>query len=99
MTVKAERPMRMSLPPISEHGPIRGYRGALQQAEGIIGSFGSVIVEDAAPQIRERALRGTFWGGAWRGIFANALYTLGLIAVVVILTWVGVDLLSIMNGS
>jgi hypothetical protein len=74
-------------------------KGTLEQAEGIMGTFSAVVVESASPEIREDALRGSFWEGVWRNIAANALYTLGLIAIVVILKWAGVDLLSLFKSS
>ncbi|KAB0676717.1 hypothetical protein [Aureimonas leprariae] len=69
-----------------------------EQANGIVLAFGGFLVEENAPRIREEALRGTFWKAVGVSIFAAALYTLGLIALLVILRIAGVDILSILTS-
>lgn len=65
------------------------------QAESALAAYAQNAVEEARPGIREEALRGTFRGGVWQSIVANAIYTLALIAIVLILRWSGVDLIGL----
>lgn len=69
------------------------------QAGGVLAQFADGAISDATPGIVEEALKGGFWRSVGQSITANALYTLGLIAVVVILKWAGIDLLSIVSAS
>lgn len=66
-----------------------------EQAGGVLVEFAQGAVADAKPQIVEQALKGSLWRTIWQSIIANGTYTLLLIAVVVILRWAGVDLLSL----
>ncbi len=65
------------------------------QAAGVLAQFAEGAVSDAKPTIVEHALKGTASRAIWQAIFANAIYTLMLIAVVIILDRAGVDLLSL----
>ncbi len=69
------------------------------QAAGVLAQFAEGAVSDAKPGIVEAALKGGFWRSVGQSIAANVLYTLGLIALVVVLKWAGVDLLSIVSAS
>jgi hypothetical protein len=73
-------------------------RGLADQAEGVLATYASTVVEAARPQIREEAIRGTFWAGVGLSITANAIYTIGLIVLLVILRYAGLDLLSIITA-
>lgn len=73
-------------------------RGLADQAEGVLGAYASTVVDAARPQIREDAIRGTFWSGVGLSIAANAFYTVGLILLLIILRYAGVDLLSILTA-
>lgn len=66
-----------------------------RQAEQILKAFASDAVVEATPEIERAAQKDRFWPSVWTSIFANMLYTLFLIALVIILRRAGVDLLSI----
>ena len=67
------------------------------QAGGVLAQFAEGAVADAKPTIVEHALRGNFTRALWQAIAANAVYTLILVAIVVILGWAGVDMLSLLE--
>ena len=69
------------------------------QAAGVLAQFAEGAVSDAKPAIVEHALKGTALRSIWQSIVANAIYTLILIAVVIILRRAGIDLLSMAGGS
>src|SRR5262245_4110293 len=49
-------------------------------------------------EILQEVLHGSFWRSVWPSVFASALYTLALIALVVIASRAGVDLLGIIDS-
>lgn len=65
------------------------------QAAGVLVGFADGAIADAKADIVAEALRGSFWGSVWQSIFANAVYTLILIALVLVLAFAGVDLLGL----
>jgi hypothetical protein len=69
------------------------------QAGSVLAEFADGAVSDAKPAIVEAALKGNFWRSVGQSIAANIFYTLGLIAVVLVLRWAGVDLLSIVSAG
>jgi hypothetical protein len=71
--------------------------GARDQAESIIGAYGASVIQDAAPGIREDALRGRFWQSVWPSMMAALLYTLILFAVAIALKFLGIDVLGIIE--
>ncbi|WP_194164507.1 hypothetical protein [Microvirga thermotolerans] len=73
-------------------------RGLEEQAESVLGNFATSVVEDNTPKIREDALKGTSTRAIVLSIVANALYTLLLIGILIILRVSGVDLLSILGA-
>lgn len=72
--------------------------GLRQEAAGVLAEFAETVVDEEAPRIREGALRGTFVRGVGQSMLATLLYTLLLIAVVVILTVIGIDLQAALNA-
>ncbi len=68
--------------------------GWKQQADNALASFGDSVIEDATPQIREDALRGTTARAISTSMVANFLYTLLLIFVSWILYVGGVDIIG-----
>lgn len=62
------------------------------QAAAALAEFAEDAVENARPEIVEEALRGSFWASVGQSIFANALYTLVLVALVLVLAFAGVDI-------
>lgn len=73
-------------------------RGNQEQAESVLGTFATSIIEDASPQIREDALRGTFWQSVGTSMFAALLYTVLLLAIVIVAQVAGVDIVSIFDS-
>ncbi|HVV95434.1 MAG TPA: hypothetical protein VHD15_18645 [Hyphomicrobiales bacterium] len=69
--------------------------GKRKEASDLLARFSRVVIEAAKPEIREDALRGRFWTTVWQAIFANALYTVFLIAIAFILSIAGIDILGI----
>ena len=72
--------------------------GVRKEADAVIGDFVGSVLESNAPRIREDALRGTFWSAVGRSMFAALLYTLLLIAALVVAQVAGVDIVSIVSG-
>jgi hypothetical protein len=68
------------------------------QAAGVLAQFAEGAVSDAKPGIVEHALKGTAWRSILQSILANAIYTLMLIVIVVILKRAGIDLISLASG-
>ena len=68
------------------------------QAVGVLAQFAEGAVSDAKPGIVEHALKGTAGRSVLHSIIANAIYTLVLIVIVVILKRAGIDLLSLASG-
>ena len=68
------------------------------QAAGVLAQFAEGAVSDAKPGIVEHALKGTAGRSVLHSIMANAIYTLVLIVIVVILKRAGIDLLSLASG-
>lgn len=69
-----------------------------EQAGGVLVEFAQGAVADAKPGIVEEALKGHFWRSVTQSIAANAIYTVILIVLVVILKRAGIDLLSLAQG-
>jgi len=69
------------------------------QAGSVLAEFADGAISEAKPSIVEEALKGGFWRSVIQSIAANTLYTLGLIAIVLVLKWAGVDLLSIVSAG
>lgn len=68
------------------------------QAAGVLAQFAEGAVSDAKPAIVEHALKGTAGRSILQSILANAIYTLILIVIVVILKRAGIDLISFASG-
>lgn len=72
---------------------------ALQtQATGVLAQFAAGAVDDARPEILREALRGSAWKSVGLSIAANVIYTLLLVAVVLVLAYAGVDILGIVSN-
>ena len=63
-------------------------------ADAALSAFGETVIENARPGIVEAALKGNWVSSIWQSMAANALYTLALLATVIILKAAGIDLLS-----
>lgn len=68
------------------------------QAAGVLSQFAGGVVSDARPEIVEETLKGTFWKAVVQSIVANAIYTVILIAIALILGAAGIDLLEIVTA-
>lgn len=69
------------------------------RAWAALGAFGESLVVDARPGILKEALRGRFWPTIGLAMFASFLYTLVLIASVLLLRWAGVDALGVLEKA
>jgi hypothetical protein len=58
----------------------------------------SGLFENQRAEILREALHGSFWRSVWPSMLASAIYTLALIALVVIASRAGVDLLGIIES-
>lgn len=72
-------------------------RGLEQQADATLAAFAEIVVAEATPAIRENALRGTSGKSIWLSISANAIYTLILISLALVLAWSGIDLIGLLQ--
>jgi hypothetical protein len=73
--------------------------GKREQAETILAEYANAVVEAATPDIQKEALRGSFWKAIGYGIAANVFYTLLLVVIVLVLKWVGVDILGLLEKA
>ncbi|KMO18952.1 hypothetical protein [Methylobacterium platani] len=74
-------------------------RGLEQQADATLAAFAETVVTEATPAIREDALRGTSGKSIGLSIAANAIYTLILIALALVLAWGGIDLIGLLQKA
>lgn len=65
------------------------------QARGVLAQFAEGIIADARPEMVEAALRGDFWKNVFQSMAANAIYTVALLVLAVVLTAAGIDILGI----
>ena len=61
--------------------------------------FGESVVDSARPEILREALRGKLVNDVARAMLASFLYTLLLIATVLVLRWAGVDFLELLEKA
>ncbi|HMQ92576.1 MAG TPA: hypothetical protein PKA33_01380 [Amaricoccus sp.] len=73
--------------------------GAKQNAAQVIAEFAQTILDEQEPRVLRAALRGRFWPAVWQSVVGAALYTVLLIVVALILSFSGVDLLSILANT
>jgi hypothetical protein len=69
-------------------------KGLQERADSSLANFGKVVIDEATPGIREDALRGTTGKAISTSVVANAVYTLILIAVAIILYLAGIDIVG-----
>lgn len=74
-------------------------RGLEQQADATLAAFAGTVIVEATPSIREDALRGTSGKSIGLSIAANAIYTLILIALALVLAWSGIDLIGLLQKA
>lgn len=67
------------------------------QAKGVLAQFAGGIIADARPEIVEEALKGEFWKNVFQSMTANAIYTVILIAIALVLAAAGVDFIGIVS--
>jgi hypothetical protein len=73
--------------------------GKREQAETILAQYANAVIEAASPDIQKEALKGSLWKAVGYGIATNVLYTLLLIAIVLVLKWAGVDILGLLEKA
>ncbi|MDX8440076.1 hypothetical protein [Mesorhizobium australafricanum] len=68
-------------------------------AAQVLSSYADTVIDAARAGIVTEALKGTFWKSVGTNIFSGALYTLILIAVALILSLAGIDLVGIIDHT
>lgn len=69
--------------------------GLTEQAGRILDAFGDDFVQAARPGIREEAIRGSFGKAVWSSVLGTFGYSLGLLGLLLILKFFGVDILGL----
>jgi hypothetical protein len=76
-------------------------QGKEHEARAVLAAYADAVVEAAKPGIREEAFLAALKGNIWKvlgiGLLTNLIYTVFLIAIVLVLQWAGVDLLGLME--
>ncbi|MCO6177330.1 hypothetical protein [Ciceribacter sp. RN22] len=97
---------RFNRPPSDEE--LRAYhstwtpsqiQNARRSAQQVLAEYADYVISEAEPRILREAVRGTFWPAVGTAIFSNALYTVGLIVVALILAKSGIDLLALLSSA
>lgn len=65
------------------------------RAASALAEFAQSVVDEATPEIRRKALEGTFEKNVFTNVVGTFAYSLILILVVLILRWFGVDILGL----
>jgi hypothetical protein len=68
------------------------------QAASALAQFASGVIADARPEIVEETLKGSFWKSVIQSISANAIYTVILIAIALVLAAAGIDIVSVFDA-
>jgi hypothetical protein len=92
------RPMPDQLRAYSETWTPSRLESARKQADLVPAAHTNRFLESRRAEMLTEALRGSFWRSVWPSMFASALYTLALIALVIIASRAGVDLLGIVDS-
>jgi hypothetical protein len=74
-------------------------QGALQQARQIIAAFADDVVNSQRPFIERDALKGKFWTGVGQSIVGAFSYSIILIGIFAIISFFGIDLLTILSAD
>lgn len=71
-------------------------QSARNSAAQVMAEYADSVISAEEPRILRDAVKGSFWPSVWTSIFSNALYTIGLIVLAVILARAGVDLIGLL---
>ncbi|KRB86103.1 hypothetical protein ASE00_05015 [Sphingomonas sp. Root710] len=71
----------------------------INSAESVLAAFADEAISAAKPGIVEATLRGSTANTIWLGILTNTIYTLLLVALVLVLKFAGVDILGILGTA
>jgi hypothetical protein len=74
-------------------------QSARNSAAQVMTEYADAVISSEEPRILREAVKGTFWPSVWTSIAANAIYTIGLITVAVILARAGIDLLGLVSTA
>lgn len=71
--------------------------GKRLEAQNIIDQFSQSLVEAARPAILKEALRGTASRAIWLNVASNAIYTLLVLGIVLIIAFTGLDIPALLQ--
>lgn len=71
--------------------------GVKSEAASILAAFADYVVKEAEPEILRNAVKGNFWRSVGSSMAANALYTVILILLALLLAYTKPDFLSIIG--
>lgn len=74
-------------------------QNARNSAQQVLAEYADYVISEAEPRILRDAVRGKFWPAVGTAIFSNALYTIGLILLAVILSKSGIDFLALLSSA
>ena len=74
-------------------------QSARNSAAQVMAEYADSIISAEEPRILRDAVKGTFWPAVGTSIAANALYTIGLIVLAVILARAGIDFIGLVGSA
>lgn len=72
-------------------------QNARNSAAQVMAAYAEEVISQEEPRILRDAVKGSFWPSVMTSIAANALYTIGLIILAVIISRAGIDLLGLVT--
>ncbi|MGR9552284.1 hypothetical protein ACU8MG_03820 [Rhizobium leguminosarum] len=72
-------------------------QSARNSAAQVMTAYADSVISAEEPRILREAVKGSFWPAVGTSIFSNLLYTVGLIAVAIVLARAGIDLLGLLS--
>lgn len=74
-------------------------QSARNSAAQVMSAYADSVISAEEPRILREAVKGTFWPAVGTSIVSNALYTLGLIILAILLARAGIDLLGLLSTA
>lgn len=74
-------------------------QSARNSAVQVMAAYADEVIAAEEPRILRDAVRGKFWPTVGTSVFANAVYTIGLILFALILARAGIDLLGVLSAA
>lgn len=74
-------------------------QSARNSAAQVMTAYADSVISAEEPRILREAVKGTFWPAVGTSIFSNALYTVGLIVIAILLARAGIDLLGLLSTA